>query len=149
MASLKSTLIVLAATIAATTMAWPQQSQMPPEIAEKLQEIGRVVDPPKTAPLYAPLQEKEPYHGVKVDRDVKYGPADRNLLDVFTPEAASSPRPVLIFVRGGAFVAGYKHLPGSPFYDNIMLWAVKNGFVGVNVTYRLGPPGPPPRGARG
>ena len=59
---------------------------MPEEIAWKLLEIGRVIDPPKTAALYAPLQQKEPYPGVKVERDVKYGPADRNLLDVFTPE---------------------------------------------------------------
>ena len=37
--------------------------------------------------------------------------------------------------------------PGSPFYDNIMLWAVKNGFVGVNATYRLAPQSPWPAGA--
>ncbi len=147
MASSKSALIVLAAMIAATTAAWPQQSQMPAEIFEKLQEIGRVVDPPKTAPLYAPLQEKEPYHGVKVDRDIKYGPADRNLLDVFTPEAGSSFRPILIYVHGGGFVAGNKRPAGSPFYDNVMLWAVKNGFVGVNVTYRLAPQASWPAGA--
>ena len=36
-------------------------------------------------------------------------------------------------------MAGNKRMPGSPFYDNIMLWAVKNGFVGVNMTYRLAP----------
>ena len=100
---------------------------------------GRVIDVPKTAALYAPLQQKEPYQGVKVERDVKYGPADRNLLDVFTPETSSSARPVLIFIHGGGFVAGNKRNPGSPFYDNIMLWAVKNGFVGVNATYRLAP----------
>jgi acetyl esterase/lipase len=38
-------------------------------------------------------------------------------------------------------------MPGTPFYDNIMLWAVKNGFVGVNVTYRLAPQFPWPAGA--
>src|SRR5436853_4903556 len=135
-ASPKSALIPLAATIAATTMAWSQQSPMPAEIAAKLQEIGRVVDPPATALLYAPLQEKEPYQGVTVERDVKYGPADRNLLDIFAPDTAASARPVLIFVHGGAFVGGDKRTtPTSPFYDNIMLWAVKNGFVGLNVTY--------------
>jgi triacylglycerol lipase len=63
------------------------------------------------------------------------------------PETPSPPRPVLIFVHGGAFVAGNKHDPGSPFYDNIMLWAVKNGFVGVNVTYRLAPQAMWPAGA--
>jgi triacylglycerol lipase len=129
-------------------VAWAQQSPMPEDLASKLLELGRVIDPPKTVALYAPLQEKEPYHGVKVERDVKYGPADRNLLDIFVPETAASPRPVLIFVHGGAYVGGNKRTtPTSPFYDNIMLWAAKNGFVGVNVTYRLAPPNPWPAGA--
>jgi len=119
--------------------AFAQQSPMPEDLARKLLEIGRVIDPPKTAALYAPLQQKEPYQGVKTERDIKYGPADRNLLDVFTPETNASSRPVLIFIHGGGFVAGNKRNPGSPFYDNIMLWAVKNGFVGVNATYRLAP----------
>jgi triacylglycerol lipase len=124
-----------------------QQSPMPEDLAWKLPELGRVIDPPKTAALYVPLQEKEPYHGVKVERDVKYGTADRNLLDVFVPEMAASARPVLIYVHGGGFVAGNKRNPGSPFYDNVMLWAAKNGFVGVNVTYRLAPQAVWPAGA--
>jgi triacylglycerol lipase len=55
---------------------------------------------------------------------------------------------VLIFVHRGGFVAGNKHAPGSPFYDNIMLWAVKNGFVGVNMDYRLAPQSPWPAGSQ-
>jgi triacylglycerol lipase len=112
---------------------------MPPEIAKKLAELGRVVDPPATAQLYAPLQPKEPYFGFRVERDLKYGPAERNLLDVFMPQAITSGRPVLIFVHGGAFIGGSKRRPNSPFYDNVMLWAVKNGFIGVNIDYRLAP----------
>jgi acetyl esterase/lipase len=128
--------------------AWAQQVPMSEEIAWKLLELGRVIDPPKTAQLYAPLQQKEPYHGVRVERDIKYGAADRNLLDVFTPETtATSARPVLIFVHGGGFVAGNKRTGDSPFYDNVMLWAVKNGFVGVNTTYRLAPQSPWPAAA--
>jgi len=145
MALSRSALTVLAAVMAST--AWAQQSPMPEDLAWKLLELGRVIDPPKTAALYAPLQEKEPYQGVKVERDVKYGPADRNLLDVFVPETAAPARPVLIYVHGGGFVAGNKRNPGSPFYDNVMLWAAKNGFVGVNVTYRLAPQSPWPAGA--
>ena len=120
---------------------------MPEDLAWKLLELGRVIDPPKTAALFAPLQQKEPYQGVKIERDVKYGPADRNLLDVFMPETAAPARPVLIFIHGGGFVAGNKRTPGSPFYDNVMLWAVNNGFVGVNATYRLAPQSPYPAGA--
>jgi acetyl esterase/lipase len=147
MALLKSAFVILAALAVVATTAIAQESPMPEEIAWKLLEIGRVVGGPETDAIYAPLQEKEPYPGVKIERDVKYGPADRNLLDVFMPDAGSSPRPVLIFVHGGAFVGGNKRKPGSPFYDNIMLWAVKNGFVGVNMTYRLAPQAMWPSGA--
>ena len=79
--------IIIAAML--VSVAWAQQAPMPEELAWKLQELGRVIDPAKTAALYAPLQQKEPYQGVKVERDVKYGPADRNLLDVFVPETAA------------------------------------------------------------
>jgi acetyl esterase/lipase len=145
MALPKSALAVLAAIF--VTAAWAEGSPMSEEIAWKLQELGQVIEPPKTAVLYAPLQETEPYQGVKTERDLKYGAADRNLLDVFMPETASPPRPVLIYVHGGGFTAGNKRGPGSPFYDNIMLWAVKNGFVGVNMTYRLAPQSPWPAAA--
>jgi acetyl esterase/lipase len=141
----KFALAALAAMIATTASA--QQSPMPADIASKLQELGRVIDPPQTAPLYAPLQQKEPYPDAKIERDVQYGPSDRNLLDVFMPGIAASDRPVLIYVHGGGFIAGNKHGPGSPFYDNVMLWALKNGFVGVNATYRLAPQATWPAGA--
>jgi acetyl esterase/lipase len=147
MALLKPALIIVTALI--TGAAWAQESPMPAEIAAKLEKMGRVIDPPKTAALYAPLQQKEPYQGVKIERDVKYGATERNLLDIFVPETAGSRRPVLIFVHGGAYVGGNKRrTPTSPFYDNIMLWAAKNGFVGVNVTYRLAPQAPWPAGAQ-
>jgi acetyl esterase/lipase len=143
----KPALVIVAALIAGA--AWAQESPMPAEIAAKLEKMGRVIDPPKTAALYAPLQQKEPYQGVKIERDVNYGTTERNLLDIFVPETVASPRPVLIFVHGGAYVGGNKRrTPTSPFYDNIMLWAAKNGFVGVNVTYRLAPQSPWPAGAQ-
>ena len=93
---------------------------MPSEIERKLAELGAVINPPETAKLYAPLQETEPYQGIKVTRDLKYGTDERHALDVFAPEQASAvPRAVLIYVHGGAFTAGNKRAPGSPFYDNI------------------------------
>ena len=123
----------------------PAQAQqtggMPSEIEWKLAELGSVVNPPETAKLYAALQEKEPYQGVKVARDIKYGTDERHLIDLFVPEApAASPRPVLMFVHGGAFTRGDRRSPpGGPFYDNVMLFAARNGMVGVNATYRLAP----------
>jgi acetyl esterase/lipase len=124
----------------------PALAQVPPDIAAKLAALGRVVDPAATGAIYAPLQESEPYAGIKVVRDVKYGPAERNLLDVFSADAASGPRPMLMFMHGGEYIRGEKSRTGSPFYDNVMLWAARHGMVGVNLEYRLAPQAPWPAG---
>lgn len=124
-------------------------AQMPSDVADAIKAIGRVVDPAKTAPLYRPrMLETEPYAGVDVRRDLEYGDNERHLLDVFSPSAATTaPRPVLMFVHGGAFVAGDRRGPNaSPFYDNVMLWAVRNEMAGVNMTYRRAPKYPWPAG---
>lgn len=121
-------------------------AQMPPDIAEKVAALGRVVDPENTGKIYTPLQEKEPYAGVKVMRDVKYGNDARNVVDIFVPETAAAGRPVLMFVHGGGMIRGNKRPPGSAFYDNIMLFAAHHGMVGVNVEYRLAPQFPWPAG---
>jgi acetyl esterase/lipase len=141
----KGALAAVAAIVALS--AWAAESPMPPDIARKLAELGRVIDPQATAKLYAPLQPTEPYFGYRIERDLKYGSAERNRLDIFMPQNVTSGRPVLIFVHGGAFVRGNKRPPDSPFYDNVMLWAVKNGFIGVNIDYRLAPQFPWPAGA--
>lgn len=93
------------------------------------------------AAFYAPQQERLPYDGIAVERDVKYGPAERNLLDIFTPASAdSAPRPVLLFVHGGGFTAGERRFAHDlPFYDNVAVWAVRHRLIGVNMTYRLAP----------
>ncbi|MCU1335430.1 MAG: putative esterase/lipase [Bryobacterales bacterium] len=119
----------------APALSW---AAVPPDIAGQLKEMGRVVNPAGTAKLYRPLQPKAPYPGVKVEHDISYGPDARNVLDVFAPEKGGGSRPVLIYVAGGA---GNKIEPvpdGDAFYDNIMLWAVKNGMTGVNVQRRGG-----------
>jgi triacylglycerol lipase len=113
--------------------------RVPPEVAQKLREIGRVSAPEPTRPLYAPLQPREPFAGVTITRDLKYGPAERNRLDVFAPHAPVGRLPVLLFMHGGAYVGGDKTLPGSPFYTNVGAWAARNGMLGVNMTYRLAP----------
>jgi pimeloyl-ACP methyl ester carboxylesterase len=139
---------IAAAGIATAGMMLPTaaQAQMPPDIAAKIAALGRVVDPENTGKLYAPLQEKEPYDGIKVSRDVKYGPDARNVVDIFTPETGAAGRPVLMFVHGGGYVRGNKHALGSPYYDNIMVFAARHGMVGVNVEYRLAPAAPWPAG---
>ncbi len=119
----------------------------PPDLAKGLAAIGRAIDPAATAALYAPLHRLPPYSDVRIARDIHYGPAERNRLDIFTAEPAAAARPVLLFVHGGGFVGGDKHVAGSPFHDNIGAWAARHGMVGVTMTYRLAPQAPWPAGA--
>src|SRR5437870_3940630 len=114
------------------------QAQVPPNIAARLREIGPGVCVQETRQIYTPLQPKAPYPGVTVVRDISYGPDPRTVMDVFAPEKGGGGRPVLIFVSGGQ---GNKNEPGpdaNVFYDNVMLWAVKNGMTGVNMERRGG-----------
>jgi triacylglycerol lipase len=121
---------------------------MPPDIAAALREIGPKIDGRETGELYAPLQQKEPYQNVTLTRDIQYGPHERHVLDLFvSPDTtAKSGKPVVVFIHGGGFAAGSKHTPGSPFYDNIGLWAASHGLVGVTINYRLAPQFPYPAG---
>jgi hypothetical protein len=64
-------LATMAVSIAGAASA--QQAPMSEDVVWKLLEIGRVIDPAKTAALFAPMQAQEPYQGVKVEREIKYG----------------------------------------------------------------------------
>lgn len=112
---------------------------MSPEMAAKLDALGRKIVVPQTNALYAPLHKMEPYDGITLTRDVSYGPDARHRLDVFQAIGASDARPVLLYVHGGGFIRGDKKAPNSPFLDNVGVWAARNGMVGVNMTYRLAP----------
>jgi len=136
-----SMLLLVVAALAST--GGRSNAQMPDDVAQQIRSMGRVIDPKATGLLLAPrVVDQEPYVDIEVERDVHYGRAERNLLDVFTPRNKSpSALPVLVFVHGGGFVAGNRRTsPTSPFYDNIAVWAVHSGMIGVNITYRLAPP---------
>jgi triacylglycerol lipase len=111
---------------------------VPPQIARQLVAIGRGVCPQETAQLYLPLHSRPPYRGVSIARDISTGPDPRNVVDVFTSEQGDSSRPVLIYVPGGP---GNRRLDvpnNEVFYDNVLLWALKNGMVGVLMQRRPG-----------
>ena len=125
---------------------------MPPDLAKRLAEslaaIGRVIDPPGTRALYAPLHGPTPGADVQVARDIQYGPHPRNRLDIFTTgQPGAVAKPVFIYVHGGGFVRGDKQDPGTPFFGNIGAWAARHGLIGVNMTYRLAPEAVWPAGA--
>lgn len=119
------------------------------DYAKQIEALGREINPEAlmaTRAVIEPLIDPALFDGVNIQRDIGYGSDERHRLDIFTAEGQASGRPVLIFVHGGGFVAGDKHTPDSPFYSHIGAWAVKNGFTGVNMTYRLAPAHPWPAG---
>ena len=132
MKSVKKTLLLAAFVTATSGVA---EAQVPPDIAKQLVAIGRAVCIPQTSQIYRPLQPDSLYSGVSVARDVSFGPDPQNVVDIFTAEKGGDSRPVLIFVSGGP---GNRRPNGDVFYDNILLWAAKNGMVGVNVQRRPG-----------
>lgn len=95
--------------------------------------------------LYTPLLKR----AQKADRvvpDIRYGPHERQCLDIFAPDGAHG-LPVVVFIHGGAFTRGKKSANGE-IYDNVLHWFARRGFVGVNVEYRLAPDITYPDGAR-
>ncbi len=113
------------------------------DFRKQLAAIGREINMDTLAAtrnLILPMVSVTPGADIKVQRDVQYGPDERQRLDIFTPAGGFDPhRPVLLFVHGGGFIAGDKHAEGSPFYSNIGQWAVRNGCNGITITYRLAP----------
>lgn len=118
-------------------------------LREEIRSLGSTLNPPMIAQcmaIYARFQPDPAASAARVARDVAYGPDARHRLDIFTG-AEGSDRPVLLYVHGGGFIGGNKAEPDTPFYANIGNWAVRQGFVGVTMTYRLAPANPWPTGA--
>jgi len=64
-------------------------------------------------------------------RDVKYGPHDRNVMDVWLAES-DKPTPVLVSIHGGGFRAGNKSVSGG-----LLSRCLESGISVVAITYRL------------
>jgi len=133
--SLLRTTVLLAGIAIATGIVY---AQVPPGIAKQLVSIGRGVCVPETAQVYRPLHPNPPYPDVFISRDNSFGADPQNLVDIFAAKKGGASRPVLIYVPGGAGNKQQGGPDGEPFYDNIMLWAAKNGMVGVNMQRRAG-----------
>ena len=116
--------------------------QLPPDVIAQL----KALDPEITMQLaqaswalLTPFHEKAGYTAPQIDTDLAYGDDPRHRLDVHTAGDDETGRPVFVYVHGGGFVRGDKHIPGSPQYDLVGAWAVRHGYVGVTMTYRLAP----------
>ncbi|MES2605876.1 MAG: alpha/beta hydrolase [Pseudomonadota bacterium] len=114
-------------------------AKIPADIATKLKEIGAKNDIPGTSALFAPAFPAGFMDTLNVTRNLTYGPAERNVMDIAAPKDGPGNRPVIIFVHGGGFGGGNKSAENSPFYDNIPYWIASQGLVGVNINYRYAP----------
>ena len=130
-------------------------SELPPAAQAEMDRIGPIwgSDIQKHRDIvlaaYDPILAKAPKEGVTITRNHAYGDKSgshaRQVLDVYQP-AAPARAPVVIFMHGGAFVRGDKQ--ASPeVYDNVLLWFARQGYVGVNIEFRLAPEAPYPCGA--
>ena len=71
-------------------------------------------------------------------RDLSYGPNPRHKLDVLQPQnPPEDAMPILVFIHGGAFVAGNKS--DGEIFDNVLNYFAARGVLGINATYRLAP----------
>ena len=98
------------------------------------------LDPdPEPAPRFPRSQVALPFlmfrrAGVTHERAVVYH--ERNKLDVYRPVAPTGePRPAIVQVHGGAWVVGSRREQGIPLLNHL----AANGWVGVNVDYRMSP----------
>ena len=129
-----------AAVLALSTPASAQVSLLPPQVQDALAATGaewhRAIRPDLSATrkAFEPLHAAAPKDGVVVTKDLAYGPAPRNLLDVYKPGRGVSGLPVVIFVHGGGYVGGDKS-----YYGNVTTWFARQGVLGINATYRLAP----------
>ena len=124
--------------------------QLPPDVIAQLTALDSEITPDLVAGSWAilrPYHEKNGYTAPKIARDLRYGDHERHRLDVHT-SGEQRGAPVFVFVHGGGFIGGDKHVPGSPAYDFLGAWAVRNGWVGVTITYRLAPEHTWPSGAQ-
>ncbi len=119
---------------------------IPAEIATKLREIGTQNDTPTVAALYSPDFTGDIFANMNLNRNMSYGPAERNVMDIATAKDMPANRPVVIFVHGGGFGGGNKSSETSPFYDNMTYWIAAQNLVAVNINYRYAPASPWPAG---
>ncbi|XP_027358285.1 isoprenylcysteine alpha-carbonyl methylesterase ICME [Abrus precatorius] len=76
------------------------------------------------------------YFSSKVKRSIVYGDQPRNRLDLYLPADISEPKPVLIFVTGGAWIIGYK-----AWGSLLGLQLAERGIIVACIDYRNFPQG--------
>lgn len=82
----------------------------------------------------AKMMERYVPAGVTGSTDVPYGPGDDEKLDVWFPETATAALPTIVWVHGGAWVAGDKSTVAP--YLKIL---ASHGYTAVGINYSIAP----------
>jgi len=111
-----------------------KQAQIQKERAElfaKIQEELRAVLTDEQRKQLRPQREARGPAQPPTHRDVKYGPHDRNVMDVWLAKS-DKPTPVLVSIHGGGFSGGNKSISGD-----LLRQCLDSGISAVAITYRL------------
>jgi len=72
--------------------------------------------------------------GLNVDQNVKYGPLERQSLDIYRPEKAAVGAPLVVFVHGGSWTSS-----GKEDHKFVGESLAREGIVTLVISYRLFP----------
>ena len=97
------------------------------EKVEKYRHDCQVSDEKRDAGLTVP-------EDIRIFSDIRYGPYEENVLDVYVPKGTEEKLPAIISIHGGGWVYGDKEL-----YSHYCMRLSQRGFAVVNFSYRLAP----------
>jgi len=81
----------------------------------------------------------------KIKRNIAYGEHPLQTFDIHYDQSSKKKSAVIIFIHGGAFIAGDKS--DDEIFDNVLNYFARNGLTGINANYRLAPDYKWPSGA--
>jgi acetyl esterase/lipase len=98
--------------------------------------------------IYTPHHAAASKDGVRVDAGLAYGEHPRQCMDIYRQDDAhgAPPAPVVVFVHGGAFMRGNMN-SNAEIYGNVTRYIAQQGYVAVNLEYRLAPQAAYPAGS--
>lgn len=122
------------------------------EAYRQMRAMGPVLNPQVingTGALYAEIHKSTDKGNLNVAKDLHYGPDDKQVMDVYTPQGGGVSRPAVVFIHGGGLTGGDKDNALSDLMNaNIAQYFGRHGMVGINATYRLVPNIEYPQGAQ-
>jgi acetyl esterase len=111
-----------------------QSENLPPDVRAAIAAMGPALNADMFAKSLAAMRPLQaPRTGLDVARDVSYGAAPLQKLDLWRSKD-DGPVPIVLFVHSGGFTRGDKN-----DYDNVPAYFARHGALGVNMNYRLAP----------